>query len=163
MHLCDTEPCKHFLSLLLQIIPVEKLVKGKFQDNFEFVQWFKKFFDANYDGKDYDPLQARQGQDMAPAPNPGDHFIHKPKRNQGKPNSFAFAARACWAFGWLKALPASKWCEQHDSQNDCCPLGSISLPSIHKTHDCVSPRHWRDLLITSVPGGGIEKVFWLHL
>ncbi|KAG7465737.1 hypothetical protein MATL_G00156710 [Megalops atlanticus] len=54
-----------------KIIPVEKLVKGKFQDNFEFVQWFKKFFDANYDGKEYDPLLARQGQDMTPAPNPG--------------------------------------------------------------------------------------------
>ncbi|XP_018604962.1 microtubule-associated protein RP/EB family member 3-like isoform X2 [Scleropages formosus] len=53
-----------------KIIPVEKLVKGKFQDNFEFVQWFKKFFDANYDGKEYDPLLARQGQDVAPPPNP---------------------------------------------------------------------------------------------
>ncbi|XP_048830947.1 microtubule-associated protein RP/EB family member 3-like isoform X2 [Brienomyrus brachyistius] len=53
-----------------KIIPVEKLVKGKFQDNFEFVQWFKKFFDANYDGKEYDPLQARQGQDVAPPLNP---------------------------------------------------------------------------------------------
>ncbi|ROL18725.1 Microtubule-associated protein RP/EB family member 3 [Anabarilius grahami] len=63
-----------------KIIPVERLVKGKFQDNFEFVQWFKKFFDANYDGKEYDPLQARQGQDVAPPPNPGEHFSHKPKR-----------------------------------------------------------------------------------
>uniref|UniRef100_A0A3P9ITA9 Microtubule-associated protein RP/EB family member 1 n=1 Tax=Oryzias latipes TaxID=8090 RepID=A0A3P9ITA9_ORYLA len=53
-----------------KIIPVEKLVKGKFQDNFEFVQWFKKFFDANYDGKDYDPILARQGQDGVPPPNP---------------------------------------------------------------------------------------------
>ncbi|CAD7682263.1 unnamed protein product [Nyctereutes procyonoides] len=42
-----------------KIIPVDKLVKGKFQDNFEFVQWFKKFFDANYDGKDYDPVAAK--------------------------------------------------------------------------------------------------------
>ncbi|XP_035280168.1 microtubule-associated protein RP/EB family member 3b isoform X2 [Anguilla anguilla] len=53
-----------------KIIPVEKLVKGKFQDNFEFVQWFKKLFDANYDGKEYDPQQARQGHDVAPPPNP---------------------------------------------------------------------------------------------
>ncbi|KAM6954189.1 microtubule-associated protein RP/EB family member 3b isoform 2-T2 [Aplochiton taeniatus] len=54
-----------------KIIAVEKLVKGRFQDNFEFVQWFKKFFDANYDGKEYDPLQTRQGQDGTPSPNPG--------------------------------------------------------------------------------------------
>ncbi|XP_030642683.1 microtubule-associated protein RP/EB family member 3a [Chanos chanos] len=66
-----------------KIIPVEKLVKGKFQDNFEFVQWFKKFFDANYDGKEYDPVQARQGQDVAPPPNPGEHISHKPKRTCG--------------------------------------------------------------------------------
>ncbi|XP_054465307.1 microtubule-associated protein RP/EB family member 1b [Anoplopoma fimbria] len=52
-----------------KIIPVDKLVKGKFQDNFEFVQWFKKFFDANYDGKEYDPVEARQGQDAMPIPN----------------------------------------------------------------------------------------------
>lgn len=99
---------KHFLFPSLQIIPVEKLVKGKFQDNFEFVQWFKKFFDANYDAKEYDPLLARQGQDVAPPPNPGDHFIHKPKRNPGKPNRFAFAARSFLSFGWLKSAPCKQ-------------------------------------------------------
>merc|ERR1712226_343761 len=41
-------------------IPVEKLVKARFQDNFEFVQWFKKFFDVNYSGDSYDPTAARQ-------------------------------------------------------------------------------------------------------
>jgi len=41
-------------------IPVDKLIKGKFQDNFEFCQWFKRFFDANYSGSDgYDPLANR--------------------------------------------------------------------------------------------------------
>jgi len=40
-------------------VPIEKLVKGRFQDNFEFVQWFKRFFDANYNGEEYDPYQAR--------------------------------------------------------------------------------------------------------
>ncbi|XP_041950771.1 microtubule-associated protein RP/EB family member 3b isoform X2 [Alosa alosa] len=54
-----------------KIIPVEKLVKGRFQDNFEFVQWFKKLFDANYDGKEYDPQLARQGMEVSPSPNPG--------------------------------------------------------------------------------------------
>lgn len=64
-----------FINVSWKIIPVEKLVKGKFQDNFEFVQWFKKFFDANYDGKEYDPQAARQGQDVTPTPNPGGIII----------------------------------------------------------------------------------------
>lgn len=45
----------------MQIVPVDRLIRGRFQDNFEFLQWFKKFFDANYDGRDYDPLEARCG------------------------------------------------------------------------------------------------------
>ncbi|XP_042856684.1 microtubule-associated protein RP/EB family member 1-like [Penaeus japonicus] len=44
-----------------KIVPVDKLIKGKFQDNFEFLQWFKKFFDANYDGSEYDAVMARGG------------------------------------------------------------------------------------------------------
>ncbi|KAI3386019.1 hypothetical protein SNEBB_005875 [Seison nebaliae] len=45
-----------------KMIPIEKLVKLKFQDNFEFAQWFKKFFDANYqdtNDEEYDPLKRR--------------------------------------------------------------------------------------------------------
>ncbi|XP_069507128.1 microtubule-associated protein RP/EB family member 1 isoform X1 [Ambystoma mexicanum] len=64
-----------------KIIPVDKLVKGKFQDNFEYVQWFKKFFDANYDGKDYDPVAARQGQETAPAPIIAAPVLSKPKKS----------------------------------------------------------------------------------
>ena len=45
-------------------VPVEKLVKGRFQDNFEFVQWFKTFFDANFADQEYDPLAARGGQPL---------------------------------------------------------------------------------------------------
>ncbi|TGZ72453.1 hypothetical protein CRM22_002073 [Opisthorchis felineus] len=45
-------------------VPIEKLVKGKFQDNFEFVQWYKRFFDANYDGHPYDALAARGGEKL---------------------------------------------------------------------------------------------------
>ncbi|KAF7488222.1 Microtubule-associated protein RP/EB family member 1 [Sarcoptes scabiei] len=45
-------------------IMINKLVKGRFQDNFEFLQWFKKFFDANYDGRGYNPFDARGQQPM---------------------------------------------------------------------------------------------------
>ena len=47
-----------------KIIPLEKLSKGRFQDNFEFLQWFKKFFDANYQGQEYDPMAARDGVEV---------------------------------------------------------------------------------------------------
>lgn len=29
-------------------VPIDRLIKGKFQENFEFLQWFRRFFDANY-------------------------------------------------------------------------------------------------------------------
>ena len=49
------------------IIPVEKLVKGRFQDNMEFAQWFKKFFDANYpeDIDEYDAIARRGNEPLA--------------------------------------------------------------------------------------------------
>lgn len=47
---------------------MDKLIKGRFQDNFEFLQWFKKFFDANYDGSPYDALEARDGGPLGVGP-----------------------------------------------------------------------------------------------
>lgn len=61
----------------LQIIPIDRLVKGRFQDNFEFLQWFKKFFDANYAGQHYDPVAARE--DMGAAPSTSANPDVKPK------------------------------------------------------------------------------------
>lgn len=39
-------------------------MKGRFQDNFEFLQWFKKFYDANSTYTDYDPAMARNGEPL---------------------------------------------------------------------------------------------------
>lgn len=36
-------------------------MKARFQDNFEFLQWFKKFFDSNYDGHEYNAMETRGG------------------------------------------------------------------------------------------------------
>ncbi len=85
------------LSLCFQIIPVDKLVKGKFQDNFEFVQWFKKFFDANYDGKEYDPVEARQGQDAMPTPSPATSALNKPPKkafSQGESSGWSRGSKS---------------------------------------------------------------------
>lgn len=82
-----------------KVIPVEKLVKGRFQDNLDFIQWFKKFFDANYDGKEYDPVEARQGQDALPPPDPGEQIFNLPKKSHHANSPTAGAA---------KSSPASK-------------------------------------------------------
>lgn len=51
-----------------KVIPVERLCKGRFQDNFEFAQWFKKFYDANFNGDDgYDPSARRKGAGGPPS------------------------------------------------------------------------------------------------
>ncbi|PWN27648.1 hypothetical protein BDZ90DRAFT_232067 [Jaminaea rosea] len=49
-------------------IPVEALVRCKMQDNLEFLQWIKKFWDTNYPGTPYDPEARRSGAAAAPPP-----------------------------------------------------------------------------------------------
>lgn len=74
--------CTFVVPNLFQVIPIDKLIKGRFQDNFEFLQWFKKFFDANYDGREYDAIEARAGITLGSAAN--DHGAlgsHGPKQS----------------------------------------------------------------------------------
>lgn len=47
---------------LFQVIPVERLVNCKFQDNLEFLQWVKKYWDTYYPGGHYDAVSRRQGK-----------------------------------------------------------------------------------------------------
>ena len=43
-----------------RFVDVPKLVRGKYQDNLEFMQWFKAFFDQSAVTRDsYDPVEAR--------------------------------------------------------------------------------------------------------
>ena len=43
------------------MIPVEQLVKCKMQDNLDFLQWTKKFWDQYFPGGDYDAVARRKG------------------------------------------------------------------------------------------------------
>ncbi|KAK0630855.1 calponin homology domain-containing protein [Bombardia bombarda] len=45
-------------------IPIESLVKCKMQDNLDFLQWTKKFWDQYYPGGDYDAVARRKGNAM---------------------------------------------------------------------------------------------------
>jgi len=48
-------------------IPVDKLVKAKYQDNLEFLQWFKHFYECKYQGQEYDaPARRALAKDGGP-------------------------------------------------------------------------------------------------
>ncbi|EWC44033.1 hypothetical protein DRE_01385 [Drechslerella stenobrocha 248] len=49
-------------------VPVQSLVKCKMQDNLEFLQWTKRYWDQYFPGGEYDPIARRKGQGVTPAP-----------------------------------------------------------------------------------------------
>lgn len=49
-------------------LPTEQLVKCKMQDNLEFLQWTKKYWDQYYPGGDYDAVGRRKGVAAGGAP-----------------------------------------------------------------------------------------------
>ncbi|KAJ3097330.1 hypothetical protein HDU97_004941 [Phlyctochytrium planicorne] len=49
-------------------IPVERLVKCKFQDNLEFLQWMKKYWDQMFPGGVYDAIARRKGEGSVSSP-----------------------------------------------------------------------------------------------
>jgi hypothetical protein len=48
-------------------IRVESLVKCKMQDNLEFLQFVKQYWDQHFPGHEYDPVSRRKGQGGLPA------------------------------------------------------------------------------------------------
>uniref|UniRef100_A0A452VIN1 Microtubule-associated protein RP/EB family member 1 n=1 Tax=Ursus maritimus TaxID=29073 RepID=A0A452VIN1_URSMA len=77
-------------SIALKKVKFQAKLEHEYIQNFKILQagfkrmgvdkWFKKFFDANYDGKDYDPVAARQGQETAVAPSLVAPALNKPKK-----------------------------------------------------------------------------------
>ncbi|KFY13771.1 hypothetical protein V492_03045 [Pseudogymnoascus sp. VKM F-4246] len=53
-----------------RIIPVESLIKCKMQDNLEFLQWSKRYWDQYFPGGDYDAVSRRRGSGAPPASAP---------------------------------------------------------------------------------------------
>lgn len=54
-------------------IEVDKLIRGKYQDNLEMLQWIKTYFDRNFSGGEYDAVSRRYGDvpDWARSPDGG--------------------------------------------------------------------------------------------
>lgn len=43
-----------------KVIPIERLIKARFQDNLEFLQWFYQYFQSTFSGEPYDPEARRR-------------------------------------------------------------------------------------------------------
>lgn len=54
-----------------KLVPVQALVKCKMQDNLEFLQWSKRFWDQYYPGGDYDAVARRKGAAVTGGPGAG--------------------------------------------------------------------------------------------
>ncbi|CAD7955581.1 unnamed protein product [Amoebophrya sp. A120] len=52
-------------------IDVDKLIKGKYQDNLEFLQWMKCYYDHTFAGLPYDPIERRDGKALFDWARPG--------------------------------------------------------------------------------------------
>jgi RP/EB family microtubule-associated protein len=51
-------------------IDVPKLIRGKYQDNLEFLQWMKHFFDLNYNHQPYNAEERRRGASIPSSSGP---------------------------------------------------------------------------------------------
>merc|ERR550519_1772005 len=149
-----------------KVIPVERLVKGRFQDNFEFVQWFKKFFDANYQGDEYDGAAARAnvgapatvGKPVGakPAAKPAVKSATTRKPVTAKPTTTRPAAqRTAAASG---AGDSSQYKKQVEELNEKLITMEQSLESLERERDFYFEK-LRDieLMITNVAGEEAEN------
>jgi hypothetical protein len=66
-------------------IEVEKLIKGKYQDNLEFLQWMKRYAEERTIAMDYDPILRRGNQDLDSNENVNTANIKK--RENSKPHT----------------------------------------------------------------------------
>lgn len=94
-------------------VPVEALVKCKMQDNLEFLQWSKRYWDQYYPGGDYDAVARRKGSGAPPSTAP--HQPHTASRTsagtgaaarRGTTPTTTSATRGKWSSGGGSASSA---------------------------------------------------------
>mmetsp|Transcript_6876 Transcript_6876/g.12614 ORF Transcript_6876/g.12614 Transcript_6876/m.12614 type:complete len:240 (+) Transcript_6876:62-781(+) len=76
-----------------KIVPVQKLVKAKYQDNLEFLQWMYQFFQANYNGEEYNAEERRSKSKgvakMKKMKENSSGALNRPKKTYSKPVSYS--------------------------------------------------------------------------
>ncbi|KAI1849734.1 hypothetical protein JX266_004683 [Neoarthrinium moseri] len=64
-------------------VPVQALIKCKMQDNLEFLQWAKRYWDQHYPGGDYDAVARRKGGAMPASSGPGPRVTNTSAARRG--------------------------------------------------------------------------------
>ncbi|XP_033484566.2 uncharacterized protein LOC117258142 isoform X2 [Epinephelus lanceolatus] len=112
------DDCKHNFSLLTEAlsksgitksIPVEELIKGDSKSNFDILKWFKNFYTTKGKNEEYDPVKARNSQDISPIFVPPEVLREKPKLESGtekistaKTREFPFSETWKDMFDWVE-------------------------------------------------------------
>lgn len=94
-------------------VPVESLVKCKMQDNLEFLQWSKRYWDQYYPGGDYDAVARRKGSGAPPSTAPPQPHVASRTNagtgaaaRRGTTPTATSAARGKWSSGGGSASAA---------------------------------------------------------
>lgn len=99
-------------------IPVDRLIRCKMQDNLEFLQWLKRYWDQNFAGEVYDAEGRRGGVGAAPPPLVGAVSVGAARTTAARPAASrpsakpapaaaTVAARRPIASGATRAAPAA--------------------------------------------------------
>lgn len=74
--------------------PVDKLIKAKYQDNLEFLQWMKHLFDVKYQGQEYhakerrdDAIKKRKAGSSSSGHSSGHSSSHAPSKPAAHPSA----------------------------------------------------------------------------
>lgn len=103
-------------------IPVDRLVRCKMQDNLEFLQWLKKFFDMNYAGDgSYDAEARRAGAPGAAARRTPSVASGRPRATGPRASVAGASGRASMAGG---AAPATR--RQSTAPRAAAPRASVA-------------------------------------
>lgn len=119
-----------------KVIPVDKLIKGKFQDNFEFLQWFKKLFDANYDGHEYDPMQARNGEGL---PTEGGPAAGASAKTPSRMPARSVPQKPVTTMRTPAATPAAPPTRPTPSRSSAAPRATAPTPTAAPPKTCAPP------------------------